>query len=145
MKAVDPIRIRELLRQISIRRSYLEELRKLPRDEFVGDFRNTESARHALLIATQAAIDICNHIAARQTLRTPSDYADCFAVLGEKGIITADLARRLQDMAKFRNRLAHLYWEIDEDQIYSILQNNLGDLDEFREQVVRWMETGAPR
>jgi uncharacterized protein YutE (UPF0331/DUF86 family) len=44
-------------------------------------------------------------------------------------------------MARFRNRLAHMDWEVDETQTYSILQNNLDDLDEFRKQVVRWMET----
>lgn len=142
MKRVDPIRIREILRQLDLRRGYLDKLRQLSQDEFLKDFRNTESARHALLIATQAAIDICNHIAARQPMRMPSDYSDCFAALGEKGVVSADLTIRLQEMARFCNRLAHMYWEIDETQIYSILQDNLGNLDEFRTQIVRWMETG---
>jgi uncharacterized protein YutE (UPF0331/DUF86 family) len=143
MKRVDPVRIRELMRELTTRRSYLDQLRQLPPAEFVADFRNTESARHALLIAAQASIDICNHIAARSALRAPSDYADCFTVLSEQGVITGDLAERLKAMARFRNRLAHLYWEIDEKELYAILRNNLGDLDEFVEQIARWMQTGG--
>jgi uncharacterized protein YutE (UPF0331/DUF86 family) len=30
-------------------------------------------------------------------------------------------------MAKFRNRLVHLYWEVNSDQFHTILLSRLGD------------------
>ena len=34
-------------------------------------------------------------------------------------------------MAKFRNKLVHVYWDLDKEQIYQIIQNNLSDFDNF--------------
>jgi uncharacterized protein YutE (UPF0331/DUF86 family) len=48
-------------------------------------------------------------------------------------------------MARFRNRLAHLYWEIDEEELYAILQHNLDDLDEFIQQIAHWMQNAPDR
>jgi len=64
-------------------------------------------------VVTEAAIDLCNHIVARQGGRAPQDYADCFAVLADLKVIKPDLAKRLKQMAHFRNLLVHLYWRVD--------------------------------
>ncbi len=34
-------------------------------------------------------------------------------------------------MARFRNRLVHLYWEVDDQQVYHILTHDLDDFDAF--------------
>ena len=44
-----------------------------------------------------------------------------------------------QDIARFRNRLVHMYWDIDYSQIYEILSENLKDLDEFSQVVSTWL------
>lgn len=139
MKKFDATRIRELIGTLNQARGLLDELRETPLEEFLADFRNTSSAKYLLVVATESAIDICNHIAARAYRRAPSSYSDCFTVLAEAKVITDDLAKRLMSMAQFRNVLVHLYWEVDDKRVYEILQNNLGDLDEYRDQVVRWM------
>jgi uncharacterized protein YutE (UPF0331/DUF86 family) len=115
----------------------LRELGQLPLDEFLADFRNPESAKYLLIVATEAAIDICNHIVARRGGRAPEDYADCFAILVDLKVISGDLAGRLQQMARFRNLLVHVYWRIDNRRIYEALRNDLRDLDAFREEVLR--------
>lgn len=38
-------------------------------------------------------------------------------------------------MARFRNRLVHLYDETDDAEIVRTLQHDLGDLDVFRKQI----------
>jgi uncharacterized protein YutE (UPF0331/DUF86 family) len=42
-------------------------------------------------------------------------------------------------MVKMRNRLVHLYWEIDSDILYDTLQNNLGDFDRFKACIYQYL------
>ncbi len=37
----------------------------------------------------------------------------------------------LRAMARFRNRLVHLYWDVDDELVYEYLQTSLGDFDRF--------------
>jgi len=46
----------------------------------------------------------------------------------------------MRQMAGFRNRLVHLYWEIDDELIYDYLQSELGDFDEFVRHILRFVE-----
>jgi uncharacterized protein YutE (UPF0331/DUF86 family) len=39
-----------------------------------------------------------------------------------------------------RNRLVHLYWEVDAGILYDTLQHNLGDFDRFKAYVFRFMQ-----
>ena len=38
-----------------------------------------------------------------------------------------------------RNRLVHLYWEVDANILYDTLQNNLADFDQFKAYVYSFM------
>jgi len=40
-------------------------------------------------------------------------------------------------MAKFRNLLVHLYWKIEEEKVYELIQSELDDFNEFIEQIAR--------
>ncbi len=140
MKDVDPIRVRDLLGNIADAQRRVRELGQLSETEFLSDYRNTESAKYLLIVATEAAIDLCNHIVARRGGRAPQDYADCFAILAELGVIDSDLANRLKRMARFRNLIVHLYWKVDNRRVYQVIGEDLGDLDTFRQQVRIWLE-----
>ena len=139
MREVDPVRVRQLLSNIAEAQSQLNELGQLSEAEFLGDFRNTESAKYLLIVATEAAIDLCNHLVARRGERAPQDYADCFAVLAELGVITPELVIRLKRMARFRNLIVHLYWKVDNQRVYEIIRDDLDDLDTFRQQISTWL------
>jgi uncharacterized protein YutE (UPF0331/DUF86 family) len=76
---------------------------------------------------------------ARQGRRAPQDYADCFTILADLGVITPDLATGLKQMARFRNLVVHLYWKVDNRRVCKIIQNDLGDLDNFRQQLSSWL------
>jgi uncharacterized protein YutE (UPF0331/DUF86 family) len=39
-------------------------------------------------------------------------------------------------MARLRNLLVHMYWKIDYTAVYSIIENNTDDLEEFCQQIV---------
>ena len=141
MKQVDLLRIRDLLGNIADAQRRLRELGRLPEAEFLADFRNTESAKYLLIVATEAAIDVCNHIVARQGGRAPQDYADCFSILADMEVIEPNLTARLRQMARFRNLVVHLYWKVDDRRVYEIIAKNLDDLDTFRQQVLDWAST----
>ena len=37
----------------------------------------------------------------------------------------------LRKMVSFRNRVIHLYWDVDDVTVHRILQENLGDFDTY--------------
>jgi len=41
-------------------------------------------------------------------------------------------------MAKFRNRLVHIYWEVDAKELYKYLTENLKDFQTFIDQIVKY-------
>ena len=91
---------------------------------------------HALLISIQSAIDIANHIIAEKGLRKPSTYRESFEILYEEGLIPKALSEKLSDLAGFRNVLVHIYWRLDIDAVYGVLQNDFAALKEF-ERIVK--------
>jgi len=116
-----------------IRRSLarLEQIKVMPRDAFLADQDTLDLASYRLLVAIEAALQICFHVSAQRLHKVPEEYAECFRLLGEDGMLDAELVESLQRMARFRNMLVHVYWEIDYERIYVILQENLDDLRRF--------------
>ena len=115
-------------------RQYVGELRRLaavPQEQFLGDADKIGNAKYHFVIAIESSIDIANHVIASEGFRLPKDNADSFAVLVEERIIPAEWKDRLASMARFRNRLVHLYSGVREQLVYDYLQESLGDLEEF--------------
>ena len=109
----------------------LEELRRLPEVEFTADPHMVSSAKYNLIVAIEGAIDLCNHVISKNGFRTPEDYADTFRVLEERGAFDADFTNALIQMARFRNRLVHIYWDIDDTELYRIVSTRLDDIRRF--------------
>ena len=123
--------------------NYLEklfELRTINKNEFISDFRNSNSAKYLLQVSIECCLDIANHIIASEKFRSPDDYADSFRVLNEQKIVSDSLIDRLIEMAKFRNRIVHVYWEVDEDLVYDIIQNYLNDFELFIQAILKVLE-----
>ena len=53
--------------------------------------------------------------------------------MGDAGAFEEDFVDRLSKMARFRNRLVHIYWEVDDELIYSMLTEHIKDMEEFTE------------
>jgi uncharacterized protein YutE (UPF0331/DUF86 family) len=53
-------------------------------------------------------------------------------VLEENGIVTAEYGTRLRQMAKFRNRLIHLYGDIDDAYVYEFISKDVQDIASFK-------------
>lgn len=74
-----------------------------------------------------------------QARREETAYVDSFSVLAENGIVNQNLLPTLHKMARLRNRLVHLYWEVDVAMLYGILKENLDDFDQYRSHIYRFV------
>ena len=109
----------------SVRR--LKILSRIEKEELIGDPDKMASAKYHFIVAIESCIDMCNHIISKNSFRVPEDYADTFRVMSEEGALEKEKLNDLVAMAKFRNRLVHLYWEVNNDQLHEILLSRLGD------------------
>ena len=132
---LDHDRIRDKLRDIEKSLERLNKFRENGRENFLADEDIQDIARSRLLTAIEAALNICFHVTAKKLKQIPEDYGDCFRNLGAANLIDPPLAERLADMARFRNRLVHLYWDIDYGDVYNIIENHLTDLNMFSAQI----------
>ena len=124
----------KLDQMLSNLRRYLGVLRGLgatPRAAFLGDTDKIGNAKYHLVIAVECCIDIANHVIASENYRFPRDNADSFAVLVAEGILPSESREPLEAMARFRNRLVHLYWDVDDLRIHDYLQEGLSDIESF--------------
>ncbi len=121
----------------------LYELRELGEEEFLKNRHYIASAKYNLLVAIEACIDIAYHLISRNKFRLPRDYADSFRVLNERGLIDDDLTEHLISMARFRNRLVHIYWEVDDRMIYQIISENIADIEEFLSRLSKVLREGG--
>lgn len=118
----------------------LEALAVLSPADFLADRDAQDIASYRLLVAIEAALALCYHVSSHRFRTAPADYAGCFALLGEAGVLAPDLTGRLQRMAKFRNLLVHVYWQVDYRRVHAVMRENLGDLRAFAAAVVALLD-----
>jgi uncharacterized protein YutE (UPF0331/DUF86 family) len=109
----------------------LADIRTGGRERFLASRDLQDVASYRLLVAIEAALALCYHVSARRLRTAPEDYADCFAALERAGLIPTELGGRLQQMARFRNLLVHVYWTIDYGRVFDLLQHDVDDLRQF--------------
>ena len=106
----------------------------LDREAFLGDRKALDSAKYNFVVAIECCIDAGSHIIASEGLRVPTDYRDVAQVLAEAGVVDQDLAERFKLMISFRNRLVHMYWQVDDELIYEYLEKNLDDISDLAQK-----------
>lgn len=118
----------------------LELFRAMEYDEFQSDFRNIDSALHRLQTSIQALVDIGGYIVASLGLRTPSTSGEIIEILVENGFINPALRDRYISMTQFRNRIVHLYDDIDRKVLFRLLQEESADIRELYRTLVMIIE-----
>jgi len=51
--------------------------------------------------------------------------------MNEQWAFNQEFTASLIQMARFRNRLVHIYWDIDDKELFRIIQSRLGDIKLF--------------
>jgi len=142
MPQFDQEKITKLVSELRTSVKRLRHLSEVPQKDFVADPDKIGSAKYHFIVAIESCIDMSNHIIARNGFRVPEDYGDTFKVMGEAGVFENGFAHELRNMAKFRNRLVHLYWEVDDKQVHEILKNRLDDFKTFLDNLSRFLDWG---
>lgn len=130
----------KITRKFSQLDEYLRLLRQIaetPQDAFLKDKILLGSAKYYLQVSIECCLDIANRIIAAEQFRPPRDYADTFKILEETEVLSPHFARKLMMMAKFRNRLVHLYGEVDDGYIYEFIKKDLNDIDTFKKIILK--------
>lgn len=141
---VDPETIEGIFRNLDQYLEQLQHLAQLPREDVINDPIRLGAAKYYLHVAIECCIDVANHIISRKGLRPPESYADSFTVLAENDVLDPDFATTARRMVKMRNRLVHLYWEIDAEIVYDVLQRELGDFRTFQRQISQFLQKHNP-
>jgi uncharacterized protein YutE (UPF0331/DUF86 family) len=115
----------------------LATISKTPKETFLKDKILIGSAKYYLQVSIECCLDVANHIIASEKLRAPRDYSDSFVVIQEEGLISSGFGDKLRQMAKFRNRLVHLYGEIDNAYVYEYIKGDLKDIEEFKSIIIK--------
>jgi uncharacterized protein YutE (UPF0331/DUF86 family) len=111
----------------------LEDLRALPHsslEEFTADRRNTLAADAALRRGLEAVFDVVRHVLAKGHGIGSLEYREVAQKAAEHGLVNdAVLARRMLEMAGYRNRLTHYYDEVTSEELFGIISHDLDDLE----------------
>ncbi len=128
-------------REARVRR-FVADLRDFAAISEAGFLENRErqyAVLHALQLAIEGCLDIATHICAADDLGAPSSYAEAIDLLQGAAILDAGLANDVRRMVRFRNRIVHLYAEMDLKTVYGLLRDRLGDFDRFLAAVERYL------
>ena len=134
----DVVRARSAEIEESVER--LESLAALPLAGFLADRDAQDIACYRLLVAIEASLALCFHVSSRRLRTAPADYAGCFGLLEDAGMLAPDLTERLKHIAGLRNPLVHVCWKVDNRQVHDALRKNLGDLRAFSAVIVSLLD-----
>jgi len=137
-------RILEHLKLLNQYLLYLQTLAEADQDTFRNDFKIRGSAERYLQLAIESCINVGNRILSiiqfKKPVSTPETYGDIFEELGKLGAIPRDFVQTMLQMVKFRNRLVHIYWNVDTEQLYGILKEGLGDIEKFKDSIISYLK-----
>ena len=137
-------RIKEHLKHLNRYYLLLLESKKIPYEDFKNSPIHQGSTERFLHLAIESCLNVGNRLISlyqfSKPVATPDTYADIFKEMNRLGVVENDFLKRLINMARFRNRLVHLYWDIDQEAVYGFLQNNLDDFRLFQQQVVMYLQ-----
>lgn len=120
----------------------LDEAGTLPLDGldvFTRDPRMVAAGESYLRRALEALLDISRHVLAKGFARAPSEYGEVARQLGEVGVVSPSQTERLVRMARYRNRLVHVYHEVTAPELYELLVRRRGDIEEMLRAIADWM------
>ena len=123
-------------------RRYLEELESIKPsslEEYSTDLREKAACERYFQKIVEAAIDLAILFIRNSGFRGPDNEDSSFAILKEKGIITAESCQKLMNAKGMRNIIAHKYGAVDDEIVFNTVINDIiPDVEEFLDMI----ETG---
>lgn len=135
---------KRVLTKLDQMNQYLLQLENiLPAEE--QEYRQNLTVRRAcektVELAIECVISVIAVIISEQKLGLPQSEDDLIDILEKKNILTKPLCTVLRDMKGFRNILVHKYGEINDQQSYQFLTEELDDFARFEKEVKKYLST----
>ena len=119
----------------------LEKFQKMDLEEFLKDSDNYNLSAYHLRIAIEAVLIIGTHILSRIPQNgKKKDYTQVILSLADYDVLPKDFSQKIKGMAGYRNRLVHLYWKIEPNELLTVIKENLSDLEEFIKYVEKFLK-----
>lgn len=139
---MSPIDKESIHSKIARIRKNLKELRKIARisyEDYTRDDITTAASERLIHVSIEAMLDIGSHIIAQEAVGEPVEYRDVFKLLVHAGILPKDKEVAFINLAGLRNRIVHLYDEIDHKKLHQALQSGLNDFDDFLRAITEYL------
>lgn len=118
----------------------LYELSQLDKETFVSQKKLSAAAESFLRRTLEAIFDIGRHILAKSGYTDIAmEYKSIAKGLRDLEIVDKNLGDKLIQMAGYRNRLVHLYNLVSDDELYSILKEDLKDIENFVSAIKKYL------
>lgn len=118
----------------------LHEARDKTLDDYLSDDDLQSVMERQLELAIGAAVDLNTHLLVLSGFGTPADaYTSFLDVARHPQAIPADLAQELAPATGLRNRLVHVYDEIDHGQVYAALHHALDLFPKYVEAIEAYL------
>lgn len=85
-------------------------------------------------------VDIANEIiSGSENMRLPDTYRDVFEILLKNKVISGETASAMTGLMKYRNVIAHEYYELSADRIYRI-KKDISKVEEFISEIRKYLQ-----
>ena len=125
--------IRQRLQKLERYIAELEKHHVVTLATFKSDFTRQLAVERAFQAAIESCTDIAAHIVSVCQLGHPQESRDVYRFLVETGYVDLSFGEAMMAMVGFRNRLVHLYWDVDVERLYQYLQQDVSLLRGFRD------------
>lgn len=141
MTEIEPVIV---LSKLDFMMKYLDNLKRFESvtlEEYLADYKEQLVVERLLQLIIQVAIDVNKYFLKELQLEQPESNFETFIEIGRRGIITMELAEKLAPSGSLRNRLVHLYEEIDPVKVYKAIYNALQNYPIYQRQVTSYLDS----
>jgi uncharacterized protein YutE (UPF0331/DUF86 family) len=118
----------------------LERHQPVPLAKLRGDFTRQLAVERAFQAAIESCTDIAAHIVSVFLLGHPQESRDVYRFLVKANYLDPSFGEAMMAMVAFRNRLVHLYWDVDVELLHQYLQQDVSLLYRFRDFTLQLLE-----
>ncbi len=115
----------------------LYDLQRYTFDDFVAHYERYGSAERFLQLAIETLSDMGNHVIADRNLGMVNWSSDVPRILAQAGYIDQTMQEIWVRMIELGSMLTHNYLDIDQYQVYEVLQQHIDDFETLKRVFVR--------
>lgn len=139
--SIDKEKVKTLIAEIQESLARLSGFRDISLEDFKNDKDNYAIAEHHLRRALEGVLSLGTHILSRIPGGAKAkDYTEVLLSLGKFKVLPTDFAQKIRQMAGYRNRLVHLYWEVTEEEMLDKIKTRLDDFEKFCEFILKYLK-----